>query len=104
METAGFTSTLYSGSNNPWGMMDASARTNHQNGTIISGTQTFGTYASLNDAALDIIDWMNACNFPKAVLSLADHVTAMANASTGSYFGSQSASDYLALVQQWVSK
>lgn len=105
METAAFTSKLYVSYNNPWGMRDASGRINHQSGTIVTGNGVFGTYSGLRDAARDIIDWMNATDFPQGNLSLADHVHEM---TTRGYIGQnatqQDEADYLNLVNEWLKK
>ena len=101
METGGFTSKLYATYNNPWGMRDGSGRANHQADTVQTNNGTFATYDTLQDAAEDIIDWMNAAHFSKASMSLGDFVIEMGNHG---YYGSQSAASYLKLVNEWFSK
>lgn len=101
METAGFTSKLYATYNNPWGMRDGSGRPHHQAGTVQTSNGTFATYDTLQDAAEDIIDWMNAAGFSKAPLTLAAHVAEMGKHG---YFGTQSTASYLKLVKEWVMK
>ena len=65
-----------------------------------TGQQTWAKYANLNDAARDIILWMDYTKFPKGQLSLRDHINAMKDRS---YF-QEPVADYLKLVIAWQSK
>lgn len=65
-----------------------------------TGQQTWAKYANINDAARDIILWMEYTKFPKGPLSLRDHISAMKDRA---YF-QEPLSDYLNLVIAWQNK
>jgi hypothetical protein len=56
METANWTSNLFLNNKNPWGMKQPRVR----NTTALPGTGTWAKYNSFEDAAKDILLWMNA--------------------------------------------
>lgn len=78
METDGWKSSLYSLFHNPWGMRPSVQRKHTQNGSReVKGNGTFATYKNINDAAVDIVLWMEARKFPEGEMDLYSFVQAM---------------------------
>jgi hypothetical protein len=105
METAGWTSGPFRNANNPWGMQMAYIRPHsYQNGGYrASQGGKLANYDSLVNAVMDLQDWIDYNNFPEYEMSLPQHIQAMHDAKSGSYFG-ESVADYLALVMAWQSR
>jgi len=107
METAGFNSSLYNQANNPWGMGYATKRPTTAASKYVGSSPSggvdfsFARYDSLNDASQDIILYMNYFKFPKAKLSLLDHVKEMGKRG---YFGSESVESYYSKVVAWLPR
>lgn len=102
METANFSSKLYTSALNPWGMKQAKIRPNHQAGVWVGdGSTNWARYKSLDDAMLDIIDWCEYTKFPKGNLSLEAHVNEM---GARGYYGTESYQSYLSKVRAWLKK
>ena len=97
-ETAGFTSGAYTYANNPWGMHNAKIRPEYQDGTYQGSTgEKVAKYIDLNNAVLDLIEWIDYTNFPIYELNLAEHIEEMKKRN---YFP-DSSGDYLAGVLAW---
>jgi len=62
-ETGNFTSNLFKSANNPWGMMMPKKRKTTASGQFLS-SRPWARYNSLEDAAKDIILYMDEFNYP----------------------------------------
>lgn len=93
METAAWTSNLFINQNNPWGMKQPRVR----NTTAIPGLRTWALYASIDDAAKDILLWMKARKFPEGASDLYSFVQAMKQVG---YF-EEPIEQYYNLVKVW---
>lgn len=107
METAGWTSKLYTEANNPWGMKVPKVRPNRVAGAYVSRdisgktSMDFAQYNGLIDACDDIILWMQYTKFPTNRLSIQEHILAMQQRG---YFGAESLQSYLGKVIAWLDK
>jgi len=97
METGGFTSSLFLRFNNPWGMKFPRQRVNTVSGQTGEG---WATYSHIDNAARDIILWMDAKRFRTDVKSLEAFVTEM---KANGYFEEPYA-EYLKLVKAWITR
>lgn len=109
METDNFTSVLFREYLNPWGMKFPSERqTTALPGPFVQQDQTenfmqmfsigkvgklprWAKYKSLDDAAKDIVLWMQAVNFKTGIESLMEFVVEMGNHG---YYGKESPESY----------
>ena len=94
METANFTSHLWTFNKNPWGMKRSYRRKNSQNTKYYEMVPNgeWAYYKTLDDAAHDIILWMQARDFSKTITNISDFVEAMYKQN---YFVGESAQTYL---------
>jgi len=75
-ETGNFTSNLFKSANNPWGMMMPNKRKTTASGQFLS-SRPWARYNSLEDAAKDIILYMDEFNYPTASPSFFSFVQTM---------------------------
>jgi hypothetical protein len=102
METAGFTSRIYTSYNNPWNMRPAQIRQNSQDGVMTTGGNgQFATYSDLDRACEDILLYMKARKYPTSEMSLYDFVSFM---GVKGYFGEESIQSYYGKVKAWLER
>lgn len=99
METAAWTSRLFTQANNLWGMKLPRQRDTTANGVF--GTGPFAKYMDVDDAAADIRLWMIARQFPTGITNLDDFVAEMGRKG---YFGTESTESYLSKVKAWLKR
>jgi len=100
METAGFTSELYRRAYNPWGMRQAKVRTHTQTWVISTANGIFAAYSTLDNAARDIIHYMDSVGFPESVDGLRTFIQIL---KAKGYFV-EPADFYYDLVAKWRSR
>jgi hypothetical protein len=102
METAGFTSRIYTNYNNPWNMRPSKVRQHTQDGVMTTGGNgQFATYANLDRACQDILLYMQARKYPTSEMSLYDFVSFM---GVKGYFGEESIQSYYGKVKAWLER
>lgn len=97
METAGWKSNLFTNNKNLWGMKVA-----HQRLSTMSNyksAETWAKYNSVSDSANDIVLYMNARKYPKAVTDIEQLVAIMYDKS---YFVGETYESYLNKVKAWL--
>lgn len=98
METAAWTSGAFVNALNPWGMQFAKVRPSHQSGIYQAGQGgKLASYDSLDDAVLDLREWIDYVGFPKEPMSLPAHIQAMKD----KHYFVEPVSQYLSLVEAW---
>ena len=122
METAGWTSKLFINSLNLWGMKQPKVRPTTAEGktfgitgretisklfpnitelaNMATGQSEWAKYATVDDAAKDIILWMDYTKFPRGPLSLRNHIEEMKKRS---YF-QEDTDYYLKAVIAWETR
>lgn len=102
METAGWSSVVYTTATNPWGMRPSKERENTQDGVYVSPNNgEFARYKSLDRAAQDIVLYMKARQWPTSKMSMSEFVSRMKQAG---YFGDVSVNEYLQAVEAWTER
>lgn len=96
METAGFDSSIFRVANNPWNMEKPYNRTTTARPIAYNGR--WAMYASLKDAADDILLYMKARQFKTRIQTIDDFVREMGRLG---YYGNESADSYLKKVKAW---
>lgn len=96
METAGFDSSIFRIANNPWNMEKPYNRNTTARPVAYNGR--WAMYASLKDAADDILLYMKAKQFKTRIQTIDDFVREMGRLG---YYGKESADSYLKKVKAW---
>jgi len=100
METAGFTSRLFTSANNPWGMKMPKVRRSTAIGEITLNGSTWARYATLEKSAEDILLWMKARKFQPGIGNLYSFIQEMKRVG---YF-EEPFNQYYNLVQAWKNR
>lgn len=100
METAGFTSRLFSQYHNPWGMKQPKTRQTNSVGPIVLSGSSWAAYMNLDQAVIDLIFYMEEFKYPNDLGNLDEQLRYMKQKG---YF-EESLERYRDLVIAWANK